>query len=601
MAQTTLPRRELPLYYPPCAFTAHWNNFKTALESSPLSNFGHLRSIINQMHEWTNANAPPMTAAQFQRLSGLEGLRSAIDWMDSHQGSWWDPNFIPATTTPDTPPSTPTGENSTPTPPPPPPPPPQPGEKKASAGRKRHPVTHECPDWWTQVLPRIRSLALRLPEVWPHSCSSATASSNSATANTTTPTSAVASTSETPAMASVESTGSANTKIHVATEYGVRVLQAGSNCNIVLSSAACLSLLATSFFCNIIDYTNQQAFISNWTCRSELQVSEWGNLDWFALFGSRVDTGIERIKCFLALFYLATAFPDEFDAGDVTFYRSCVAQDHLPSWSTSTTPLSFDIQLHTNRMEIAGAGMFVDFANKDLHIGCIIPSATQEEVLFSVRPYLFVGLLFSQTMEDNEAIIITGCKQVIKYTGYLYSFQMAGVFSPTSRKFKAEPPHIIAIDAVTSGQFDDDLLIRDLNKAYIGFSGIPGSTPPAQTITTGGWGCGAFGGNVFLKFLQQWMAISEAHKVMLFSTFGKTLEHRELSEIVKLAKEAGYRVCDIHRIISEFGSSKRADKFQKFLLSRMTPLPPPPTQPNAIATTDTTSPDTTKPPTNSSE
>ena len=42
------------------------------------------------------------------------------------------------------------------------------------------------------------------------------------------------------------------------------------------------------------------------------------------------------------------------------------------------------------RIEDSEASAHVDFANAKIHIGCIIASATQEEVLFSLRPELLV-------------------------------------------------------------------------------------------------------------------------------------------------------------------------------------------------------------------
>jgi hypothetical protein len=52
----------------------------------------------------------------------------------------------------------------------------------------------------------------------------------------------------------------------------------------------------------------------------------------------------------------------------------------------------------------------VDFANKYLHIHQIIPSCTQEEVMFSVRPECYLGIIICDVMLDHEAIIISGAK-----------------------------------------------------------------------------------------------------------------------------------------------------------------------------------------------
>lgn len=38
----------------------------------------------------------------------------------------------------------------------------------------------------------------------------------------------------------------------------------------------------------------------------------------------------------------------------------------------------------------------------------------------------------------------------------------------------------------------------------------------SMSICTGKWGCGAFSGDVYLKFLIQWVACSVASKEMIF-------------------------------------------------------------------------------------
>jgi hypothetical protein len=54
-------------------------------------------------------------------------------------------------------------------------------------------------------------------------------------------------------------------------------------------------------------------------------------------------------------------------------------------------------------------------------------------------------------------------------------------------------------------------------------------------ISTGNWGCGAFGGDPMLKLLQQTLAAQLAGKVLRYSTFGnhkQALEFRSLLEAI---------------------------------------------------------------------
>ena len=72
---------------------------------------------------------------------------------------------------------------------------------------------------------------------------------------------------------------------------------------------------------------------------------------------------------------------------------------------------------------------------------------------------------------------------------------------------------IIAIDAVNYSinpmdQFSESEIKREILKAYTGFS----SESKSKKIVTGNWGCGAYQGNLKLKYMIQWIAASLAQK-----------------------------------------------------------------------------------------
>lgn len=72
-------------------------------------------------------------------------------------------------------------------------------------------------------------------------------------------------------------------------------------------------------------------------------------------------------------------------------------------------------------------------------------------------------------------------------------------------------------------------VIRDLNKALIGFN-FPEEFRH-KVISTGKWGCGAFGGDPQVKFLIQWMAASLLRRPMIFHTFQDNFKLENLTEI----------------------------------------------------------------------
>lgn len=99
--------------------------------------------------------------------------------------------------------------------------------------------------------------------------------------------------------------------------------------------------------------------------------------------------------CLLAYFAEAD---DCSDTQYVTFSR--VSAKSLPDWSKCEKPVARERTIvHDGLMEAvmlsSDRPAFVDFANKNLHIHQVIPSCTQEEILFSCAPSCFVSMLIT--------------------------------------------------------------------------------------------------------------------------------------------------------------------------------------------------------------
>ena len=172
----------------------------------------------------------------------------------------------------------------------------------------------------------------------------------------------------------------------------------------------------------------------------------------------------------------------------------------------------------TSLIDDSIADCHADFANRFVGGGCLENDFNMEEILFVVKPELIVAMALTSHMHDEEVIRISGALQFSCYTGYADTFEFAGDYDNNRRDPSRHPPAtVVAMDALYGAkfrQFEVGLVLRDLNKARLAFDG-------ARTVATGNWGCGAFGNDHTLKFLQQWMACSDAGvEDLLYHTHG---------------------------------------------------------------------------------
>lgn len=123
---------------------------------------------------------------------------------------------------------------------------------------------------------------------------------------------------------------------------------------------------------------------------------------------------------------------------------------------------------------------------------------------------LWMGLL-----GDNEVVNVRNVRRFAKYTGYLNTFRCQG---PVDR---CTVQDILTMDACFDKHFTNQNMQRDLNKAYFAFRAhAVSSSQERPVVSTGKWGCGAFGGQAAHKFVQQALAASLAGVDLDFSVFG---------------------------------------------------------------------------------
>ena len=105
------------------------------------------------------------------------------------------------------------------------------------------------------------------------------------------------------------------------------------------------------------------------------------------------------------------------------------------------------------------------------------------------------------------------------------------------------------------------LFERDILKAYLGFREVRGGT-----VATGNWGCGAFGGNPQVKFLQQLIAASMAGVSLAYGSPGMTQEFMNLLQRsyddIKVKKLS---MSDLVLLMKNWGKTLSGDHSQDLL------------------------------------
>lgn len=272
---------------------------------------------------------------------------------------------------------------------------------------------------------------------------------------------------------------------------------------VTYTAAQCRNLLANALLGNVQDTTAG--------CKNHD-----GGLNQSDIYQSPNHVAVHKVACWLQ--YFATSLTlegTEDERREVTFegHADHTGEDAFCEWAIQTGESKVCVAeshvLHNGSMEsIEDADAFVNFANANFGFGCFIPSCTQEEIIQTCCPEFNVGMLHLGCMNQNEVVKVHGVRRFCEYSGYGFSFTFGG---PSTKKTLVQT--ILTMDAVTQGHFRKECNLRDIRKAYLSFKGC-------DVVSTGRWGCGAFGGQPAHKFAQQLVAAMLADCSLRFSTFG---------------------------------------------------------------------------------
>ncbi|XP_056161280.1 poly(ADP-ribose) glycohydrolase 1-like isoform X1 [Syzygium oleosum] len=401
---------------------------------------------------------------------------------------------------------------------------------------------------------------------------------------------------------------------------GLRILDRQQAGMVILSRELIAALLACSFF-SLFPVTERGS--------KHLPMINFDNL--FAnLYESYDEKQESKMKCITRYFHrISSTIP----VGVVSFERkvlplegnSLVPYGKVDFWSKSAFPLCH-LEVHDSGLmeDHSGEALQVDFANKYIGGGALNRGCVQEEILFMINPELIVGMLFLPALADNEAIVIVGTERFSNYTGYASSFKFSGDYID-KRDTDCMGRHrtrIVAIDALCRPgirQYKSQLLLREINKAFCGFSDdskyqlyervfqenclaglVDGQVqvsnhvsgddallqkdpatfarteggagdkevPNAEALThipddednigvvTGNWGCGAFGGDPELKSMIQWLAASQALRPFIsYYTFGVEAL-QNLRQVSRWILLHGWTVGDLWNMMVEYSSQR---------------------------------------------
>ena len=338
-----------------------------------------------------------------------------------------------------------------------------------------------------------------------------------------------------------------------------------------------LSILSNIFFCNHKDFINQ---LTEEQINS-IKVREWNIVNYYKLYNidNHINSyvAIERIKCLIGYFDFAKKIfelKNNYFDKDIIIERIIFNPEEINQklLECNDNLEENDINIHYNDMDNTGitTQSLVNFANRNFQTGKIIPSATQEEVLFCVRPELYAAMPICQRVLENEIIVISNAYKIMENTGYLNSFKFKNLKENIfydSNFAQNDKEDILCLDATFQDHYTFKSVLQDISKFYSACNYCKQKYNNAG-ISTGSWGCGAFWCDKAHKFLQQLVSAKVNNVKLSYSTFGDQYYYNSLIKFFNCVINSKPKISDLYKLIIEF-KGKRDAEFHKYLKEKL--------------------------------
>ena len=199
------------------------------------------------------------------------------------------------------------------------------------------------------------------------------------------------------------------------------------------------------------------------------------------------------------------------------------------------------INIHLDSITEQKECIITNFANKYLGGGCMNEGNVQEEILLLICPEILVARAFVTKMNHIQSISMSGFEKISKYRGYGFDLKFDGYYIDDNKyennSFKSL---MIAVDALPIysllvDQFDFLISFREFIKFITGLQGNKKDilNYKFNFCATGKWGCGVFGGNIYIKFLIQFLACLFSNIGFNFSCFNNKNNQYYLNNFIK--------------------------------------------------------------------